>query len=278
MRFRQQRKLLAALALGCILTAFTGCASQKPAPPPPAKPAAPAHAMVDVQKVLEAHPLRSKLRQMEQELAATEAKAAADTSAMDTARREYETAMKVREDADKAALAKKQTELGDELTEQRRSTIETLEKEYRPLLFNIDLKLNAVQVSAAERETLQKERDRLLAERQQKLKTKEDELAARFQKEMDAFAAELSGKSETYAKQWMEQRMQRLQQDPVSPEHEKQRQAIVELSNRMIDDVRAAVAKVALQEKIELVWLRQAVHMPIRDITDLVIREIANAK
>ena len=278
MRFRQQRKLLTALALGCILTAFTGCASQKPAVPPPAKPATPAHAMVDVQKVLDAHPLRSKLRQMEQELAAAEEKAAADTSAMDTVRREYETAMKVREDGDKAALAKKQTELGDELTEQRRSYMDTLEKEYRPLLFNIDLKLNAVQVSATERETLQKERDRLLAERQQKLKVKEDELAARFQKEMDAFAAELAGKSEAYAKQWMEQRMQRLQQESVSPEKEKQRQAIVELSNRMIDDVRAAVAKVALQEKIELVWLRPAVHMPIRDITDLVIREIANAK
>ena len=72
--------------------------------------------------------------------------------------------------------------------------------------------------------------------------------------------------------------MQRLQQESVSPEKEKQRQAIVELSNRMIDDVRATVAKVALQEKIELVWLRQAVHMPIRDITDLVTREIANAK
>ncbi len=278
MRFRQQRKLLAALALGCILTAFSGCASQKPTGSTPAKPATPAYAMVDVQKVLDAHPLRSKLRQMEQELAAAEAKAAADTSAMDTARREYETAMKVREDGDKAALAKKQTELGDELTEQRRSYMDTLEKEYRPLLFNIDLKLNAVQVSATERETLQRERDRLLAERQQKLKVKEDELAARFQKEMDAFAAELAGKSEAYAKQWMEQRMQRLQQESVSPEKEKQRQAIVELSNRMIDDVRATVAKVALQEKIELVWLRQAVHMPIRDITDLVIREIANAK
>jgi len=264
--------------LGCILTAFTGCASQKPAAPTTTKPATPAYAMADVQKVLEAHPLRSKLRQMEQELASTEAKASADTSAMDAARREYETAMKVRENEDKAALAKKQTELGDELTEQRRSYIDTLEKEYRPLLFNIDLKLNTVQVSASEKETLQKERDRLLAERQQKLKVKEDELAARFQKEMDAFAAELAGKSEAYAKQWMEQRMQRLQQAAVSPEREKQRRAIVELSNRMIDDVRAAVAKVALQEKIELVWLRQAVHMPIRDITDLVTREIANAK
>ena len=277
MRFRQLRKLLTALALGCILTAFAGCASQKPAAPA-VKPAVPAHAMVDVQKVLEAHPLRSKLRQMEQEMAAAEAKAAADTSAMDTARREYDTAMKVREDGDKTALAKKQTDLGDELTEQRRSYIDSLEKEYRPLLFNIDLKLNTVQVSATEKAALQKERDRLLAERQQKLKTKEEELAARFQKEMDAFAAELAGKSEAYAKQWMEQRMQRLQQETVSPEREKQRQAIVELSNRMIDDVRAAVAKVALQEKIELVWLRPAIHMPIRDITDLVTREIANAK
>ena len=278
MRFRQQRKLLAALALGCILTAFSGCASQKPAGSPPAKPTPPAHAMADVQKVLEAHPLRGKLRQMEQELASAEDKAAADTSAMDTARREYETAMKVREDSDKAVLAKKQTELGDELTEQRRSYIDTLEKEYRPLLFNIDLKLNTVQVSATEKEALQKERDRLLAERQQKLKAKEEELAARFQKEMDAFAAELAGKSEAYAKQWMEQRMQRLQQETASPEREKQRQAIVELSNRMIDDVRAAVAKIALQEKLELVWLRPAVHMPIKDITDLVTREIANAK
>ena len=277
MRFRQLRKLLTALALGCILTAFAGCASQKPAAPA-VKPAVPAHAMVDVQKVLEAHPLRSKLRQMEQEMAAAEAKAAADTSAMDTARREYETAMKVRENEDKAALTKKQTELGDELTEQRRSYMDTLEKEYRPLLFNIDLKLNTVQITATEKEALQKERDRLLAERQQKLKVREEELAARFQKEMDAFAAELAGKSEAYAKQWMEQRMQRLQQEPVPPEREKQRQAIVELSNRMIDDVRAAAAKVALQEKIELVWLRQAVHMPIRDITDLVTREIANAK
>ena len=42
MRFRQQRKLLTALALGCILTAFTGCASQKSTvPTPPAKPATP---------------------------------------------------------------------------------------------------------------------------------------------------------------------------------------------------------------------------------------------
>ena len=278
MRFRQQRNILAALALGCILTALAGCASKQPAASPPAKPPEAVQAMVDVQKVLEAHPLRGKLRQMEQELAAADAKAAADTSAQDTARQEFETAMKVRQDEDKAALEKKQTQLGDELTEQRRAYIEELEKEYRPLLFNIDLKLKTVQITPAEKETLQKEMDRLLAERQQKLKAKEDELAARFKKEMDAFAAELAQKTDAYAQQWTEERMKRLQQDSVSPEREQQRRAIVELSNRMIADVRSTVTKVALRDKIEVVWLRQAVHTQLKDITDTVAKELANVK
>ena len=278
MRFRQQRNILAALALGCILTALAGCASKQPAASPPAKPPVAVQAMVDVQKVLEAHPLRGKLRQMEQELAAADAKAAADTSAQDTARQEFETAMKVRQDEDKAALEKKQTQLGDELTEQRRAYIEELAKEYRPLLCNIDLKLKTVQITPAEKETLQKEMDRLLAERQQKLKAKEDELAARFKKEMDAFAAELAQKTDAYAQQWTEERMKRLQQDSVSPEREQQRRAIVELSNRMIADVRSTVTKVALRDKIEVVWLRQAVHTQLKDITDTVAKELANVK
>ena len=278
MRFHHQRNLLAALALGCILTAIAGCRPKQPAVATPAKPAAPAQAMVDVQKALEAHPLRGKLRQMEQELAAADAKAAADTSAQDTARQEFETAMKVRQDEDKAALAEKQTRLGDELTEQRRVYIEELENEYRPLLFNIDLKLKTVQITQAEKETLQKEMDRLLAERQQKLKGKEDELAARFQKDMDAFAAELAEKTDAYARQWTGERMKRLQQDAVSPERGRQRQAIVELSNRLLDDVRSTVAKVALRDKIEVVWLRQAVHTQLKDITDTVAKELANGK
>ena len=278
MRFRQQRNILAALALACILTAVAGCASKQPATSPPAKSPEAVQAMVDVQKVMDAHPLRGKLRQMEQELAAAEAKAAADTSDQDIARQEFETAMNVRQSEDKAALEKKQTQLGDELNEQRRSYIDELEKEYRPLLFNIDLKLKTVQITPAEKETLQKELDRLLAERQQKLKMKEDELAARFQKEMDAFAAELSEKTDAYAKQWTEARMKRLQQNAVSPERERRRQAIVELSNQLIDDVRSTVAKVALREKIEVVWLRQAVHTPLKDITDTVAKELANVK
>ena len=40
MRFHHQRNLLAALALGCILTAIAGCRPKQPAVATPAKPAA----------------------------------------------------------------------------------------------------------------------------------------------------------------------------------------------------------------------------------------------
>ena len=44
----------------------------------------------------------------------------------------------------------------------------------------------------------------------------------------------------------------------------------------MIADVRAMVTKVAVQEKIEIVWLKPAVRKPVKDITDLVVKELAN--
>lgn len=277
MRFNIQRKAFAALALGCILAWSAGCASTPPVAAP-VKPPEPVHAMVDMQKLLEAHPSRAKLRQMEQDLAAADAKAADTSAAMETARQEYETAMKVRQNEDKAALEKKQTQLGDELNEQRRLFIVALEAEYRPLLFNLDLKLKTVQQSPTQTQALQKEREQLENQSRQKLKVKEDELAARFQKEMDAYAESLSDQSEAYAKNWMDERMQRIKNASVAPEREKQSEAIVALSDRMIREIRSAVVKVAVQEKIEMVWLRSAARLPLKDITDSVARELANAK
>ena len=95
---------------------------------------------------------------------------------------------------------------------------------------------------------------------------------------MDALAQELAEKTDIFAKKWMDDRMQQLQSPAVSPEREKQRQEIVELSSRMIQEVRAAVDKIAALEKIEIVWLKQAVRKPVKDITDSVAREITNGK
>ncbi|MBP2665040.1 MAG: outer membrane protein [Firmicutes bacterium] len=278
MRFKQQRKIIAALVLGCILFWSAGCSTTSPAVPTVTPKAVPIHAMVDMKKLLDAHPDRAKLRQMEQSLMAADAKAADNTSEIEADRREFEVAMKVRQNEDRATLDKKQKQLSDELNEQRRLFIETLEIEYRTLLFNIDLKLKTVQLSPTDSQTLQKERDRLEAERRRKLEVKDMELSTRLQSEMDTLATELSQKSETYAKQWMDERRQSVKKMTVSPELEKQRQEIMELSGRMIQDVRAAVTKIAVKEKIDMVWLRPAVHNSLKDITDAVISEIANAK
>ena len=278
MRLSTRPKKLAVVALTCMLAWSAGCSSTPSTPSSPAKLPEPSYAMVDMQQLLDLHPSRAKLRQMEQAFAAAEAKAADKTTLLDAARAEFEAAMKIRQNQDKALLADKQKQLSDQLNEERRLFIENLETEYRPLLFNIDLKLKTVQHLPTDAQALQQEKARLEAERQQKLKNKEDELGARFQKEMDALAQDLAGQTDDYAKKWMDDRMQQLQSPVVSPEREKQRQEIVELSNRMIQEVRAAVDKIAAQEKIEIVWLKQAVRKPVKDITDSVAREITNGK
>ena len=278
MRLSTSPKPIVVAALTCILVWIAGCASTPPTNPSPTKASAPTYAMVDMQKLLEVHPLRAKLRQMEQDYTATEAAAADKTALLDAARLEFESAMKIRQNQDKAALATKQTQLGDRLNEERRLFIEKLEAEYRPLLFNLELKLKTVQHSPADAQVLQQEKTRLEAERSQKLQTKEDELAARFQKEMAAAAQELAEQSDAYAKKWMDDRMQALHKPVVSPEREKQRQEIADLSSRMIQELRTAVTKVAEQEKIDIVWLKQAVRKPVKDITDAVTREITNGK
>lgn len=277
MRFNSKPKTIAtALGLAFILIWIGGCSSTSPAPPP--KAVAPVYAMVDMQKLLDQHPSRAKLREMEQALAAAEAAGSDKSKLMDTARQEFESAMKIRQNEDKAAIETKQNQLSDQLNEERRLYIEKLAAEYNPLLFNLDLKLKTIQHSPTDAQALQQEKSRLEAARQQKLKTKEDELAERFRQEMDRYAADVANRSETYAKQWMDERMAQIQKPVVSPELTKQRQAIVELSNRMIADVRAMVTKVAVQEKIEIVWLRPAVRQPIRDITEAVARELTSLK
>ena len=278
MRFANRSKTIVVLGVLGLALWSAGCAKNSSTPAAPAKVPEPVHAMVDMQKVLDAHPDRVQLRKMEQDLAALDAAASDKSPLLEAAKTEFEAAMKIRQNQDQALIEKKQIELGEQLNVERRQFIEKLEAEYRPLLFNIDLKLKNLPNSPTESQVLQQEKSRLENEGQQKLKNKEDELAARFQREMKEFAQAINVKSEAYAKKWMDDRMQELQKPVVSPEREKQRQDIVALSGRMLQDVRNAVAVVAEREKIELVWLKPAVRKPVKDITELVTQEITKAK
>ena len=277
MRFANRSKTVVVLGVLCLALWSAGCAKNSSTPAAPAKVPEPVHAMVDMQKVLDAHPERARLRKMEQELAALDAAASDKSPLLEAPKTEFEAAMKIRQNQDQALIEKKQIELGEQLNVERRQFIEKLEAEYRPLLFNIDLKLKNLPNSPTESQVLQQEKSRLENEGQQKLKNKEDELAARFQREMKEFAQAINGKSEAYAKKWMDDRMQELQKPVVSPEREKQRQEIVALSGQMMQDVRNAVAAVAEREKIELVWLKPAVRKAVKDITELVTQEITKA-
>ena len=278
MRLANRSRTIVALGILGLVMWSAGCAVNPSASVAPPKAPEPVYAMVDMQKVLDAHPERARLRRMEQDLAALDAATQDRSPLLEAAKTEFEAAMKIRQNQDQAMIEKKQTELTEQLNSERRQFIEKLEAEYRPLLFNIDLKLKSLQNSPTESQALQQEKSRLEYERQQKLKTREDELAARFQSEMKEFAQALNAKSEAYAKKWMDDRMQELQKPIVSPEQEKQRQEIVALSGRMMQEVRNAVATVAEREKIELVWFKPAVRKSVRDITELVTQEITKAK
>ena len=278
MRLASCSKPLVVLGIICLILWSAGCAVNPTAPTTPAKAPEPVFAMVDIQKLLEAHPERARLRKMEQDLAALDAAAQNKSQLLEAAKIEFESAMKIRQNQDQAMIGKKQAELTEQLNVERRQFIEKLEAEYRPLLFNIDLKLKSLQNSPTESQVLQQEKSRLENERQQKLKTKEDELIAHFQSEMKGFSQALNAESEAYAKKWMDNRMQELQKPVVAPEREKQRQEIVALSGQMMHDVRNAVAMVAEREKIELVWYKPAVRKSVKDITELVTREITKAK
>ncbi len=279
MRVTLRQMLIAVLAMGCVVSGSTGCAlGPQPVIEPAIQKNTTVHAMIDMMKLLDLHPARIKLRQMEQALNVMDAKASDQSAAMETAQHELEVVMKTRQNEDQAALTQQQMQMETKMNEQRRLFMDELENEYRMPLFNIDLKLQTIQLSPTERQALQKERDRLTAERQRKLAAKDVELTSRLNAEMTALASDLSGRADAYAQKWMEDRRQNLQKPIESPERESLRREIVELSGRMIQDIRLAVTNIAVQEKIDMVWLKPAMHKSVKDITDAVAREIANAK
>lgn len=267
----KRRRIVSCVAWCCLLVLIAGCSNAPP--PPPEKAAVLRHGVVNMQRLLEAHPEREKMRTLERSLAAAESKEAAQ-EALEAAKREFETAMEARRHQDNAELEKKQEQLREELGGQRRQFIEALEAQYRPVLFNLDLKLKTVQNSPAENMSLKTERERVEAEMRQKLVEKDDALAALFQQEMGKFAEGLSVKTNNYANKWMDDRMQRLKADSVNPEQEKRRQELTALSGKIMQDVKQAVAKVASQEKIDIVWTRLVARQQAIEITDAVAREL----
>ena len=197
---------------------------------------------------------------------------------MNEAKLEFDAAMEVRRNQDLQAIDKKEAQLKETLNEQRRVYLESLEAEYRPQLVNLDLKLSTLQYAPAEKLKVQQERDRVEAERQSKIAAKDAELAAIFKKESADFVDELSQSSKAFADKWMNERMSRMQTETAaaaaSPAVEAQRKEMMELSGRVMRDIKQAVTVVAEREKLDIVWVYPVVRQQATDITDAVVREL----
>lgn len=274
-KYRRQAGVLLIIAI--VLSGIAGCAT---APQPaPEKPAVLKHGMVKMQQLLEAHPQQEKLRQLEQSVAvATEQSQRPSTEVMNEAKREFDAAMEVRRNQDLQAIDKKEAQLKEKLNDERRVFLESLEAEYRPQLVNLDLKLATLQYAPAEKQKVQQERDRVEAEQQSKIAAKDAALAAIFKKESAEFVDELSQNTKAYADQWMNERMSRMKTETAaaaaSPAVEAQRKEMMELSGRVMRDIKQAVTVVAEREKLDIVWVYPVVRQQATDITDAVIREL----
>lgn len=263
------------LILG-LMAGLAGC-GQSPASPgkPDQQPAAMRHGMVKMQAVLDAHPQRAKLAALEQTVAAADPASGPSQAAMDAVKQEYDAAMQARHNTDLAAIETKESQLKASLNQERSAYIESLDAEYQPQLFNLGLKLQAVQYAPAEKQKLEAERARLEAERLQKLKNKDAELGAKFEAAMKAFVDEQKNLAAAYADQWMQDRVARMRQDAAaSPELEKQRRELDELSAKVLQDIKAAVKTVADSEKLDMVWVHPAVRYQAKDITEQVKKEL----
>lgn len=274
-KFRRQAGVL--LIIAATLSGIAGCATTPQ--PAPEKPAILKHGMVKMQQLLEAHPQQEKLRKLEQSVAVAEEQSRQPSAeAMNAAKLEFDAAMEVRRNQDLQAIDKKEAQLKETLNEQRRVFLESLEAEYRPQLVNLDLKLATLQYAPAEKQKVQQERDRVEAERQSKIAGKDAELAAIFKKESADFVDELSQSSKAFAEQWMNERMSRMKTEAAaaaaSPVVETQRKEMMELSGRVMRDIKQAVTAVAEREKLDIVWVYPVVRQQATDITDAVIREI----
>ena len=273
-KFWRQAGVLAVLV--GFASGLAGCAQTPPAADKAAdKPAVMRHGMVKVQTLLEAHPQWTKLRQLEQEVAAADSPASPSSEAMTAAKQEFEAAMKARQNDDLQAIQQKELQMQDSLNAERRAYMDELETEYRTLLVNIDLKLKTVQYAPTEKQQLQAERSRLESEMQQKLQAKDKALEEKFKQETNAYADKLKSDSEVYADSWIKDQMTRMKQETAaSPDLDKQRQELNELSARVMQDMKQAVSVVAEREKLDMVWVYPAVKYQGIDITDAVKREL----
>lgn len=260
--------------------------------------------IIDINRAVQAHPQYSKYQELKNEINALEVQRQAMTTSKETgsklsevdiegmnaaAAAEFNAKLEKKKAEGKAKLDAKEDELKQAMTGQMEKFAAELDQRYYLPIFNVQLKLKTVQLTAGETAELQQQLANLQQQRDQTLAAKRQELAAELDKAMNVAADQAGAEVDAYAKQLQtelagqvaEQREQ--MSDRVPPpdfqgnvtETEQaitaKKQELDALDYSIHSDIKNKVAQVAIERGLTTVLANVAVNVHGVDVTDLVI-------
>ena len=192
-------------------------------------------------------------------------------------------------------LNKKAEEIHLSLSQELEAYKAQVDKEYQSPIFNVELKLNTLQLTKEEGALLQGELEGLRSKRYTEINEKSEQLAARMNELMayekaavdQELAAYAQGLTEELSKQTgirqaeIVARMgqQKILAKPEQPFNEKEeqlvmkRQEIEALQEFIVENIREKATKVAIDNEYEVILTHVAVNIKAVDITSMVIAE-----
>lgn len=305
-----RKPFLAVLLAGTILAA--GCGGKQAAEEKKAPPVAQI-GIVNVQKVIQAHPRYAAYQDLQKQyntlvaqaesLQQTTQQQAGPTGVSDSAlqginetlNQEFNTKMTAKQDEINSRLSQKAEQISRDLSAEFESYGKEVDQTYQHQIFSLQLKLKTVQLTKEETEQLQKQLETLQTERAGKLAAKEKELGDKMNaamaaekaaagKELDAYAAQLNADLEQQGAAKAAELASRMQQlpvkqvSPVQAELEQKmgmkQQEIMAMENAIMKDVADKAGKIAAARNLEAVLGQYLVNVTAVDITDDVIREL----
>ena len=305
-----RKPFLAVLLAGTILAA--GCGGKQAAEEKKAPPVAQI-GIVNVQKVIQAHPRYAAYQDLQKQyntlvaqaesLQQTTQQQAGPTGVSDSAlqginetlNQEFNTKMTAKQDEINSRLSQKAEQISRDLSAEFESYGKEVDQTYQHQIFSLQLKLKTVQLTKEETEQLQKQLETLQTERAGKLAAKEKELGDKMNaamaaekaaagKELDAYAAQLNAGLEQQGAAKAAELASRMQQlpvkqvSPVQAELEQKmgmkQQEIMAMENTIMKDIADKAGKIAAARNLEAVLGQYLVNVTAVDITDDVIREL----
>ncbi len=269
--------------------------------------------IVDLPRAVQAHPEYQQLLTLKKELNTIVARMNAsrpsgalpqtgplpDNTALNTAlEQEYQEKMTARQAQLRQELAAKAEEKHKQLVSELEDYRAEVDREYQPQIFNLQLKLKTVQLTAEQMTALQAELEQLQQARSEKLLTKEKELTGRMEAAMAPEQTKIEQQLAAYASQLQADlsRQAALKSAEIAARHTEQgnsnaagavddelaqqagskRQEIAALEQSIIQAVRDKAAQVAAERGLDSVIANIRMNINAVDITEAVIAGLRN--